>query len=326
MSQEELGAGFTRESAAGRPLVAILGPTASGKSSLALKLAQGLGGEIVNCDSMQMIRQLNIGTAKPGRAEMDLVPHHLYDVIDLNEFYSAGTYMNDSRRICSEVANRGKIPFVVGGTGLYLRALLNGIFPGPDKKPDLRARLKAISRRRGTEFLHRMLARKDPVSAARIQLTDEVRIVRALEVNLVTGDSISKLQKEHVPLAGYSVVKIGLNVAREELYDRINRRVEWMFDAGFLQETERLLLAGFSPDSKGFEALGYRHAMAVIQGELSLEESIELTQRETRRYAKRQMTWFRKEENVHWIPFPGETPEAEAAALRVLEKENSDGV
>jgi tRNA dimethylallyltransferase len=307
-------------------LVAVLGPTASGKSGLALKLAQRLGGEIVNCDSMQMIRQLTIGTAKPSRAEMALVPHHLYDVIDLNEFYSAGAYMDDARRICSEVANREKIPFVVGGTGLYLRALLKGIFPGPVKKPGLRSRLKEISRRRGTEFLHRMLLRRDPASAARIQATDEVRIVRALEVNLVTGDSILKLQKKHVPIKGYSVVKIGLNVAREELYDRINRRVEWMFDAGLLQETERLLLSGFPPDSKGFEALGYRHAMAVVQGELSLEESIELTQRETRRYAKRQMTWFRKEEDVHWIPFPGESPEAEIEALQVLEKENRDGV
>jgi len=314
------------KSTAGHPLVAILGPTGSGKSSLGLKLAQSIGGEIVNCDSMQTIRQLDIGTAKPSQAEMALVPHHLYNVIDLDEFYSAGVYMKDARRVCSEVAARGKIPLVVGGTGLYLRALLKGIFQGPGKKPGLRGRLNEISRRRGTEFLHRMLARKDPDSAARIQANDLVRIVRALEINLITGGSISELQKEHVPLAGYSVVKIGLNLPREELYDRINRRVERMFDAGFVKETERLLLAGFSPDSKGFEALGYRHAVAVIQGELSLEESIELTQRETRRYSKRQMTWFRKEENVHWISLPGEAPAAEPEALRILEREFRDGI
>ncbi len=326
MFSVESDAGNRSESAAGHPLIAILGPTASGKSCLALKLAQRVGGEIVNCDSMQMIRHLNIGTAKPSRADMALVSHHLYDVIDLDEFYSAGAYMDDARRVCSEVAARGKIPLVVGGTGLYLRALLKGIFPGPGKKPDLRVRLNEISRRRGAEFLHRMLARKDPASAARIQVNDQLRIVRALEVNLVTGDPISELQKDQVPITGFSVAKIGLNLPREELYDRINRRVQSMFDAGFVQETERLLLAGFSPDSKGFEALGYRHAVAVIQGELNLEESIELTQRATRRYAKRQMTWFRKEEDVHWISFPGEASAAEAAALRILEKEFRDGV
>jgi len=326
MFSEEPDTGIRSKSAAGHPLIAILGPTASGKSSLALKLAQRVGGEIVNCDSMQMIRHLDIGTAKPSEAEMALVPHHLYNVIDLDEFYSAGVYMEDARRVCSEVMARNKIPFVVGGTGLYLRALVKGIFPGPGKEPGLRERLNKISNRRGTEFLHRMLARKDPDSAAKIQANDQVRIVRALEVNLVTGGSISELQKGHVPLAGFSVVKIGLNPLREELYDRINRRVESMFDAGFVKETERLLLAGFSPESKGFEALGYRHAVAVIQGDLSLEESIELTQRETRRYSKRQMTWFRKEEDVHWISLPGEAPAAESEALRILAREFRDGV
>lgn len=322
----EPDAGKRIESTGGHPLIAILGPTASGKSSLALKLAQRIGGEIVNCDSMQMIRHLDIGTAKPSQAEMKLVPHHLYNVIDLDEFYSAGVYMEDARRVCSEVTARGKIPLVVGGTGLYLRALLKGIFPGPGKEPGLRERLNEISRRKGAEFLHRMLARKDSDSAARIQVNDQVRIVRALEVNLVTGGSISELQKEQLPLAGFAVVKIGLNPPREELYDRINRRVERMFDAGFLKETERLLLAGFSQNSKGFEALGYRHAVAVIQGELSLEESIELTQRETRRYSKRQMTWFRKEEDVHWISLPGEASAAEPEALRILARELPDGV
>jgi tRNA dimethylallyltransferase len=303
-------------------LIAVLGPTASGKSGLALELAPHVGGEIVNCDSLQMMRYLRVGTAKPGPDEMSRVPHHLFDFLEPDQLYSAGDYVRDARRTCREIVGRGGTPLVVGGTGLYLRCLLEGIFEGPGRSEELRARLLRVGKLRGTATLHRMLRRRDPEAAAGIQPRDLVRIVRALEVVLQSGRPISRLRREGgAPLAGFLVLKLGLNPSREELYDRINRRVRTMFEGGLLDEVRGLLTRGFPPSAKAFEALGYRYAVQVLNGTMSRDEAVELTQRDTRRYAKRQMTWFRRERRVHWFPRTGDAPGAREEALKWLRRE-----
>jgi tRNA dimethylallyltransferase len=298
------------ESSGSEPrLITIVGPTASGKTTLAIHLARELDGEIVNCDSMQMIRQLNIGTDKPPESVRNEIPHHLFNRIDIDEFYSAGKYMKEARAICTEIAERMKVPIVVGGTGLYYRAFLRGIFEGPGKSLKLRRRLNRIIERRGLEFLYDKLREKDPDTVQRIRPEDRIRIIRALEVQILTGQPISKVQKETEELTGFRTLSFGLNPPREVLYGRINRRVEEMFEQGILEEVSSLLEAGFARNAKGFEALGYRYAIDVWEGSISLEEAIELTKRDTRRYAKRQMTWFRKEKDIRWMEMTGETEE-----------------
>lgn len=290
--------------------MALLGPTASGKSHLALAAAKALEGEIVNCDSMQMYRQLEIGTAKPTPVQRKQVPHHLYDLVEPDEYFGAGRYMTEARSVCREIASRGKISFVVGGTGLYLRALLEGVFDGPGRSEGLRERLKRVGQRRGFDYLHGWLEKKDPEAARRIQPQDQVRIIRTLEIYLLTGKPISELQALREPLQNLSILKIGLKLTRDILYGRINRRVSEMFRSGLVEEVQQLLDKGYGPDCKGFQALGYRHATETVQGGLSKEEAIARVQMETRRYAKRQMTWFRREKEVHWITLPGEDPAA----------------
>jgi len=289
-------------------LIAIIGPTASGKSSLAIELALRIGGEIVNCDSMQMVRGLDIGTAKPGPEEQAQVPHHLFDIIDPDSYYSAGAYMEDARRVCRQIAARGRTPLVVGGTGLYLRALLEGVFDGPGRSEDFRARLQRIARRRGPHCLHRILARHDPEAAGKIGASDLTRIIRGLEVLYSTGRPISALMKEKKELEGFRVVKFGLYPDRQRLYGRIDVRAERMFQTGLIEETRRLLDSGCPADAKAFEALGYRYAIRVLNGELTPGQAIEFTQRDTRRYAKRQLTWFRREKGMHWIRCMGDDP------------------
>lgn len=299
-------------------LIAIVGPTASGKSHLGLELASIVAGEIVNCDSMQMVRGLDVGTAKPSREERERVPHHLFDIVEPEAYYSAGAYMEDARRVCREIAARGCTPVVVGGTGLYLRALLQGVFGGPGKSEDFRRRLNRISRSRGSQSLYRILARRDPETAAKVGGSDLTRIIRGLEVLYLTGRPISALKKEAVALTDFQVVKIGLVPERERLYGRIDDRAERMFQTGLVEETKRLLDSGCPVDAKAFEALGYRHAIKVLRGELTPGEAIELTQRDTRRYAKRQLTWFRREKGMHWIRSMGDDPGALDAAVMIL--------
>jgi len=304
----------------GRLLVAIVGPTSSGKSRLAFRVAQAQNGEIVNCDSMQMYRLLEIGTAKPTPEQRGEIPHHLYDLIDPDEYFSAGRYMVEARQVCQEIAKMGKTPFVVGGTGLYLKALLEGVFEGPGRSQEIRERLNRIGDRKGIDYLHRLLQRRDPAAADRIQPGDKVRILRSLEIYMLTGQPISQLQQQRDPLKDLSILKIGLSLPRPILYDRINRRVSEMFHSGLIEEVQQLLAQGYRPDCKGFEALGYRHAVAVLGGELSQEEAIEKTQIETRRYAKRQMTWFRREKEVHWIEGPGEDATPLESLLQLVEE------
>ena len=299
-------------------LLAIVGPTATGKSSLALRLARALRGEIVNCDSMQMVKGMDIGTAKPSREEQATVPHHLYDRIGPDEWYSAGLYMEEARPICRGIAGRGCVPMVVGGAGLYLRALLLGVFKGPGRSQEQRRHLLKVAARKGKPALHEMLARVDPSSAQRIQPTDIVRIVRALEVYKQAGRPISEVQGERRPLKGFRIVKIGIGLEREKLCVRIDSRVREMFRAGLLEEVQGLLDQGFSPECKGFEAIGYRQAVSCLDGQISLEEAVERTCIDTRRYAKRQMTWFRKEPDLHWLSTPGENHKALAESLELL--------
>ena len=299
-------------------LIAIVGPTSSGKSALAFRSAQILNGEIVNCDSVQMYRSIEIGSAKPAPEQRRQVPHHLYDLLDPDQYFSAGRYMVEARRVCREIADRAGIPFVVGGTGLYLQALLKGMFKGPGRSQDIRERLQKIGRRKGLDFLYRLLLKKDPQAAERIEPGDSVRIIRSLEVYLLTGRPISHLQQQREPLENFSILKIGLELPRQDLYDRIDRRVSEMFRRGLLEEVQELLDKDYSSDCKGFEALGYRHALALLKGELSQEEAITRTQIDTRRYAKRQLTWLRREAEVHWIPGPGEDLSALQQLLKLV--------
>jgi len=287
-------------------LIGILGPTATGKSRLALRAASILNGEIVNCDSLQLHRLLNIGTAKPSVEERQQIPHHLYDVLDPDQYFSARMYMVRAREICKEIASRGKIPIVVGGTGLYFKVFLEGIFEGPGRSESIRNRLHEVARKKGKKYLYNLLRKKDIEIAERIKEGDLVRIIRALEIYFTTGKRISDLQAKKVPLEGFNILRIGIKLPRSILYDRINRRVAKMFDMGLVEETRNILEIGYSSNCKGFEALGYRQAMAVLKGELALDVAVELTQRDTRRYAKRQMTWFRGQPKIDWIVGPGD--------------------
>lgn len=299
-------------------LIAIAGPTASGKSALAVQAAQRLGGEIINCDSLQLYRDLQIGTGKPTARETGSVPHHLYDFLEPDQFYSAGRYMVEARKACRLVRDRGKIPFVVGGTGLYLRALLKGVFDGPARCETVRDRLKKMAQRYGQPRLLRLLAWKDPETARKIGAGDRRRLIRALEVYFLTGNPISLLQKRRIPLAGYRILKIGLNLSRSLLYQRIDSRVREMFRSGLLDEVDRLFRKGYDERCKAFEALGYRYAAQALRGEMKLEEAVELTSRDTRRYAKRQMTWFRQEDGMRWIQSPGESQTALTQLLELV--------
>ena len=301
---------------AGYPLLAIVGPTASGKSALALRVAEELGGEIVNYDSVQLFRGFNIGAAKLPVVERRGVPHHLLDCIEPSELFTAGDYRREALRVLADLRERGRLPVFVGGTGLYLRALLMGLFEGPARSAELRGRLRALADRRGREFLHRLLQRWDPLAASRIQSRDTQKLIRALEVCLQAWEPMSVLHARGRPaLEGHRVFKVGLNPPRAELYGRINERVEKMFAGGLLEETRDMLARPDAERIKSLEALGYRQACAVIRGELSLPEAIRATQVATRRYAKRQFTWFRHESDVTWFEGFGEDP---ALQRRVL--------
>ena len=290
------------------PLIAVLGPTASGKSNLALRLARRFRGEIVGCDSVQVYRFLNIGTSKVLKPEQAGIPHHLIDFLNPDQEFTAGQYMALGRRVLSEIGQRGNLPLVAGGTGLYLRALLNGLFDGPSRCESLRGRLQQQARRKGDSHLHRLLARVDPESARRILPRDRPKIIRALEVFFLTAKPIS-LHFRTAPekLQGFRLLKIGLNPPRDRLYQRIEERVDRMFAGGLVEEVRSILARGYPPDCKPLQSLGYLQVVQCLQGEIPLQVAVEATKQTTRNYAKRQLTWFRKEENVIWFPgFGGE--------------------
>lgn len=293
------------------PVIAIVGPTASGKSELALYLAEQFSGEIVNYDSVQIFRHLNIGTAKPTPEERQRAPHHMIDIREPTEVFTAGDYQREARFVLEQIRERSRIPILAGGTGLYLRALTEGLFDGPARSHYWRNRLEMIAERKGREHLHRVLARLDPQAASRIAARDKPKIIRALEVRLETGKALSEHLEEKArrPLTGFEVHFVGVNPSKDELYQRIDERVRQMFEAGLVDEVRQLLARGIPRSAKPFEAIGYRHLLADFDSCNSLDETIRIIQRDTRRYAKRQMTWFRKQPDVTWFDGPGDSQE-----------------
>ena len=282
-------------------LVVLLGPTASGKTALSLVLAEKFDGEIVSCDSVAVYRAMEIGTAKPSLSERARVPHHLIDVYAPDEYSTAGDYARLARAAIREIAARGRLPVVTGGTGLYLRALLDGLFAGPQRSESLRARLERSHSRHGLGWLHRVLARLDARSAGRIHANDTPKLIRAIEVSLAARRPMSEAwQAGREPLRGFRILRVGLEPERRALYARINERAAQMFDEGLIEET-RELIAAYGESPRAFDSLGYRQSRAVLRGDMTREEAIAAAQQGHRNYAKRQQTWFRREPEVHWL-------------------------
>ena len=282
------------------PLVVVAGPTASGKSHLALALAGTFAGEIVSCDSVAVYRGLDVGSAKPSQADRAQVPHHLLDVVSPDQPYTAGDYSREARQALAGIAAQGALPIVTGGTGLYLRALIDGLFPAPPPEPILRERLRS----RPATQLHRILQRLDTAAASRIHPNDTPKLVRAIEVSLsVRGPMSEQWQAGRAALSGYRILRLGLNPPRQDLYARINHRAAAMFSpdlpCNILNET-KALLARYGP-RRSFESLGYAQAAAALRCEVSMEDAVRQTQQGHRNYAKRQLTWFRREPGYVWL-------------------------
>ena len=304
-------------------LVAILGPTATGKSALGIALAERFDGEIVSCDSTAVYRGFDIGTDKVPVSEQRGIPHHMVDVADPLEEYSAARYAREAAATIRGITARGRLPILVGGTGFYYRALTRGLFPGPSRTPELRARLETIAARRGVERLHRWLGRVDPPSATRVQPRDLKRIVRALEVYLLTGRALSDHFAATTPaLPEYEVVAYALAIPPEETAERVARRVDAQFEQGLLDEIRGLLASGIPETAHPFTGLVYKQALEHLHGVRGDRETRELIVRENRRYSRRQLIWFRKEPNLRWIHAAGqreETLEEVARALAAME-------
>jgi tRNA dimethylallyltransferase len=300
--------------------VLLLGPTGSGKTALSLALGEQFNGEIVSCDSVAVYRGMDLGTAKPTAEERARLPHHLIDVADPDQPFTAGEYSRQARTALKAIAERGRLPIVTGGTGLYLRALTEGLFPGPIRQTELRARLERSRQHHGDQWLHRLLTRLDPESSERIHANDFSKLLRAIEVCLTARQPLSQLlgDKEIArdPLTGFRLLRIGLNPPRKALYDRLNHRAAAMFSAGLVKET-RALLTRHGP-VKALDSLGYRQAAAVLAGTMSLEAAIEAAQQGHRNYAKRQLTWFRREPGVLWIEAFGDQPATQQLASTLL--------
>ncbi len=294
------------------PLVAILGPTGSGKSELALEVAARFSGEIINFDSIQVYRGFDIGAAKLRPEERRRLPHHLLDILEPHEVFTAGEFARRAGDTIREISARGRLPVLAGGTGFYLRALLDGLFPGPTRNEALRRRLE----RRTPERLHKLLSRLDPPAAAKIHPHDRPKMIRALEVIVLARRPLTALfAAGRRGLAGFAALKLGLLPDRDALYGRINRRAEAMFAGGLLPEVRNLLAAGHSPGCKPFESHGYREAVQLLHGEIDLPEAISQAQLRTRQYVKRQLTWFRREADVVWLAGFGDDPEIQRQAL-----------
>jgi tRNA dimethylallyltransferase len=303
------------------PLVVILlGPTGSGKTALSLALAERFAGEIVgeivSCDSVAVYRGMELGTAKPAIEERARVPHHLIDVATPDNAFTAGEYSRLARTALKEIAARVRVPIVTGGTGLYLRALTEGLFAGPARHEDLRARLRESAKKHGGSWLHRMLARLDPKTAERIHANDMPKLIRAIEVCMAARRPMSEVMARD-PLTGFRLLRIGLDPLRTKLYERLNERCSAMFAAGLVEET-RGLLAQYG-EVKALDSLGYRQARRVLDGSLSENEAIAAAQQGHRNYAKRQMTWFRREPEVEWIAGFGDDAETIRTARKLVE-------
>ena len=299
-------------------LVVILGPTGSGKTALSLKLAQAFRGEIVNCDSVAMYREFDIGTAKPSLAERGRAPHHLFDCVDPTRDVTAGEYARQGREVLAEVTSRRHLPIVVGGTGLYLRALLEGLFPGPQRSEELRERLRQRVASRGSNHLHRILQRLDRAAASKIHPNDVPKLIRAIEVCLASRQKMSELWQEgRDPLRGFRILRLGLDPDRAALYRRINERAHVMFATGLIEET-RKLLEKYGASARPMSSLGYKQAAQLVRGELTREQALEAAQQAHRNYAKRQMTWFRREPEVTWLAGFGDEPQIQERAVALV--------
>ncbi len=299
--------------------IAILGPTATGKSALALTLAERFDGEIINCDSTAVYRGFDIGTDKVSESERRGIPHHLIDIADPIDDYTAAQYARDAAAAIRDIHARGRLPFVVGGTGFYYRALTRGLFPGPAAAPALRQRLERIAARRGHEFLHRMLRRVDEPSAARIHPRDLKRLVRALEVFLLTGRPLTEHFADTAsPIPDVEPIAIGLRLPAEAISERVTRRVDEQFARGLLDEIRGLLARGVPETARPFGGLVYRQALEQLHGVRDEPATRALIAQENRRYARRQLIWFRKEPNLVWFDGPGDAPATIAAAARLI--------
>ena len=305
-------------------VVVVLGPTASGKTALALGIARRFGGEIVNCDSVAMYREFEIGTAKPSAAERAEVPHHLVDCVDPLVDITAGEYARQARQILGEIVlreseQRSHLPIVSGGTGLYLRALLEGLFPGPQRSEELRNKLRGRVEKHGTGHLHRILRRLDVSAADRIHANDVPKVIRAIEVCLASRQSMTELWRQgREPLHGFRILRLGLNPEREALYARINQRAAKMFDQGLIGETQRLL-EKYGEQARPLASLGYKQAVEFLRGEVDRETALAAAQQAHRNYAKRQITWFRREPEVHWLAGFGDDQAIQAESIATIE-------
>lgn len=302
-----------------RRLVAVLGPTATGKSALGIALAERLGGEIVACDSTAVYRGFDIGTDKVPLSDQRGIPHHMIDVADPLEEYSAARYAREADAVIRDISARGRVPILVGGTGFYYRALTRGLFPGPGRDTPLRQRLVRIAEKRGADRLHRWLARVDPESARRIQPRDLKRIVRALEVYCLTGRPLTEhFAETRAPLADYAVTALALVLPNERIAERVARRVDAQFARGIVDEVRALLAGGLPPDAHPFSGLVYRQILEYLHGVRDEAATRDLIVRENRRYARRQLIWFRKEPNLRWIDGAGEDPSTLERADEIL--------
>ena len=301
-----------------RPLVVVLGPTGSGKSDLALDIAERFQGEIVNCDSLQFYRGFDIGTAKPAPEERRGIPHHLLDILEPDQIFTAGDYVRVARPVLNQISERRHVPVVVGGTGFYLRALLEGLFQGPSRDQSIREQLLAREQRKAG-FLHRALSHFDPRAAARIHPNDKNKTLRALEVCLAAQRPISNLfEAGREPLTGFEPFKVVLDPPRSELHYKLDRRCLSMLEGGLIQEIASLFLSGISPQLKPFESIGYKEILSFFNGASDLTTALELMRRNTRRYAKRQLTWFRRESNAHWVAGFGTDSSVRGSVMNML--------
>jgi tRNA dimethylallyltransferase len=302
-------------------LAAILGPTASGKTALSLSLAERFQGEIINCDSVAMYREFEIGTAKPSAKERARVPHHLFDIVAPDSYMTAGEYARQGRQVLNEIKGRGHLPVVVGGTGLYLRALLEGLFAGPQRSEELRARLREAAERRGSGYLHRILRRLDREAAGKIHANDTPKLIRAIEVCLGARRQMTEMWKQgREPLTGFRILRLGLHPDRDALYARINDRARRMFESGLVEETQDLL-EKYGEASRPLASLGYKQAVQLLRGEVSPEEAIRAAQQAHRNYAKRQLTWFRREPAVVWLAGFGDEAGVQKQAQEIVEQD-----
>ena len=302
------------------PLIVVLGPTASGKSALAVALSERFNGEVLACDSTQVYRGFDVGTAKPALGERRGIPHRLMDLVEPSGVFTAGEYRRYALAALAETRGCGRVPILTAGTGLYLRALLEGLADAPERSESLRARLQASAARRGREHLHRVLRRLDSVAAARISANDGQKVVRALEICLLAGKSVTDVHNAgRVPLEGYDVLKLGLNPPRAALYEHINRRVGWMLEHGWLEEVSALVRNGTALTAKPFEFIGYRELRDHLERGSATPQVVQAIAQATRRYAKRQLTWFRKESDVLWLGGFGDDATTLTAATDAIE-------